>query len=149
MSKKRLPVSISIKNYGLYAKWSNSCSEFPKFLKFTKVIPARIEAEFGFIINVKGGKGQKLSYRIVHPVFIDDNNGEFAGDFVGDIPIRTNDWSAYIGDTLWDPVGDKIGDWRVIAELNGEIVADMVFKIVSDSTLYSDIIDEHKSDHIK
>ena len=40
----------------------------------------------------------------------------------------------YLGDTIWAPVEDKCGPWRMTIELNKRIVADKTFNISSSSS---------------
>ena len=103
----------------------------PEVKDFTLEIPATPGAEFGYILQIKKGKGKQIHFTIEHPPFLDDN-GEAAPPFTGDVYIRSNDWSFFLGDMVWEPVGDKCGDWRVIAELEGEVMADKTFRVRDD-----------------
>ncbi|MEL0642588.1 DUF3859 domain-containing protein, partial [Pseudoalteromonas aliena] len=38
----------------------------------------------------------------------------------------------YLGDTLWLPIVNKLGDWRMSLELNGKIIADKSFNVALD-----------------
>ena len=44
--------------------------------------------------------------------------------------MKTNDWDFYLGDTIWLPIEDKLGQWRMTLELDGEIIADKTFELV-------------------
>jgi hypothetical protein len=95
--------------------------------------PARVGIEFGYILNFKKAKGKLISYCIEHPPFL-DRNGEVAPSFTGEAYVRANDWSFYLGDTVWEPVEDKLGRWRLITELEGKTVGDETFTLVPDSS---------------
>jgi hypothetical protein len=49
-------------------------------------------------------------------------------------PRRVNDWNFYLGDTIWEPVADKLGTWRMTVESNGKIVADKSFELHADTS---------------
>lgn len=147
MAKKRNKIETKVLNHGLYAKWSNRCKELPRFLKYTKVIPARIEAEFGCIVEIKGAKNSEVTYTVEHPPFR-DAEGVVEPPFTGSIPIRTTTAQIYLGDTLWEPVEDKVGIWRFIGRLDGEIIADYRFDIVEDTGQYKELIDAHAEYHL-
>ena len=146
MAKKKQKIITKILHHGLYAKWSNQCKELPRFLKYTDTIPARIEAEFGCIIEVVGAKGQSISYTIEHPSFT-DSRGNPSPPFLGEIPIRSATFQAYLGDTLWEPIEDKIGIWRVIGRIGDEKIADFSFEIVPDTGQYGEVIEQYAHFH--
>ncbi len=147
MAKKRNKITVTTLNYGLYAKWSNRCRELPKFLKFTTKIPARIEAEFGYTLEIKGAKGKSICYEVHHPPFC-DNEGTVEATFTGEIAIHSNTFYTYLGDTLWEPIDDKVGIWRVVARIDNQVIEDKSFSIVADISLFSDLIEEHKNIHL-
>ncbi|MGM0442777.1 MAG: DUF3859 domain-containing protein [Fibrobacterota bacterium] len=147
MAKKKKPFSVETDVYGLFANWSNRCGELPAFLRFTRTIPARFEAEFGYILHFRGAKGLSVDYRVVHPPFR-NSSGDVEPDFTGSLPIRSNDYSVYIGDTLWLPLEDKTGQWRFISKAGGQLCEDMTFFVVSDTNRYRSLIDENANRHI-
>lgn len=147
MAKKRKSLIVKMESYGLYAKWSNRCKELPTFLKFTDTLPLRIESEFGFILHIKGAKGLSVEYVVEHPRIIDEK-GAVMPTFTGSIPIRDNDSRVYVGDTLWEPLSDKKGQWRVIAKLQGVTYGDKCFTVVDDPTLHQYLIDRNAHKHI-
>ena len=147
MAKKKKKCTVKIIHHGLYAKWSNRCRELPRFLKFTDIIPGRVESEFGCTIEITGGKGKFVDYTIEHPPLL-DSQGAVAPSFTGQIPLRANKDTVYLGDTLWEPLVDKLGKWRVIGKLDGEKIADFTFTIISETTLFDDIISAHALEHI-
>jgi len=58
---------------------------------------------------------------------------KFLPPFTGDVYVRSNEWQFFLGDTVWEPVADKCGTWRLIVELEGEIMADKSFQIVLEN----------------
>lgn len=147
MAKKRKALVVKMESYGLYAKWSNRCKELPKFLKFTDTIPLRIESEFGFILQVKGAKGLSVDYVVEHPKIVGEN-GKFMPTFTGEIPIRDNDSRVYVGDTLWEPLSDKMGVWRVVAKIDGYVYGDKSFTVLDDTSLHKELIDANAQNHL-
>ena len=124
--------SCKMISYGIYDGWDRESKSLPQILDFQRKIPARIGIEFGYILHFKKAKGKLLSYCIEHPPFL-SQHGEVAPPFTGQEYVRTNDWSFYLGDTVWEPAEDKLGIWRLITELDGRIVADETFTLVVDT----------------
>lgn len=148
MAKKKKELLVKTESYGLYAKWSNRCRELPLFLKFTDQLPLRVESEFGFILHIKNGKGLSVSYTVEHPPFKNEK-GIKEPSFRGEIPIRDNDFKVYVGDTLWEPLCDKTGIWRVVAKINNTVYEDKKFIISQDVTIHKELIDMHAGNHLK
>ncbi|WP_299668081.1 DUF3859 domain-containing protein [uncultured Psychromonas sp.] len=128
MAKKK-PV-IKMQTYGIHSKWEAKSKALPKVLEFTTNIPAQIDIEFGFIINIKNARGQKAYYCIEHPG-IYDADGSVRSAFTGEVHVTNNDWSFYLGDTIWAPIDDKCGPWHMTITLNDQIVADKTFNVSS------------------
>lgn len=147
MAKKRKALVVKMESYGLYAKWSNRCKELPKFLKFTDSVPLRVESEFGFVLHIKGAKGMAVEYVVEHPKIVGED-GKLMPTFVGEIPIRDNESRVYVGDTLWEPLSDKKGVWRVVAKIEGTVYGDKRFTVVDDLSLHKDLIDTHAETHL-
>jgi hypothetical protein len=147
MAKTKKEIIVKTEHYGLYAKWSNSCETLPKFLKYTTEIPARFEAEFGFTLLIKNGKNRSVDYTVIHPPFRDEN-GNIEPPFTGSLPIRKSPFRVYVGDTLWEPIEDKIGTWRFIAKIDNKIVEDKTFNIVDNTGLFEELITKYKNNHI-
>lgn len=55
--------------------------------------------------------------------------------FEGTEYIKNNDWHFYLGDTLWQPINNKIGDWRMTIELNSKIIADKTFSVYEQEAM--------------
>jgi hypothetical protein len=126
MAKSNLISSIT--SFGIYDKWNEKSKDLPKITKFTTDVPAEIDIEFGFIINIKKGKGKKITFCIYHPN-IPDKKGSVMPPFTDDVYIRDNDWSFYLGDTIWAPIENKVGDWRMTIEYDGQLLADKTFNV--------------------
>ncbi|WP_438865475.1 DUF3859 domain-containing protein [Neptunicella sp.] len=122
---------FEILSYGIHSKWDAESKALPKIRQFTTEIPAQIDIEFGFVINIKKAKGSKVRYCIYHPD-IPDEDGIPMAPFDGEEYIRSNDWDFYLGDTIWPPIQNKLGDWRMTLELDGNIIADKTFEVVAD-----------------
>lgn len=119
-------------SYGIYDGWDRESKALPQILDFRREVPARIGIEFGYILNFKKAKGKLLSFCIEHPPFL-NKHGEVAPPFTGEEYVRTNDWHFYLGDTVWEPAEDKQGTWRLITELEGQVVADETFTLTEDT----------------
>ena len=91
-------------------------------------MPAVVDIEFGLIVNIKGAKNQQLDFCIDHPGILDDQ-GERRPPFDGSEYIKANDWNFYLGDTIWLPLEDKLGKWRMTVELGGKLFAAKVFNV--------------------
>ncbi|TWU40864.1 DUF3859 domain-containing protein [Novipirellula artificiosorum] len=126
---KRKP-EIRMRSYGLYAHWDAESKELPRFLHCTTRVEAKLGVEFGFVIRVKGAKNQRLEYCIDHPGIL-DSEGKRRPPFGGSLYVKQNDWNFYLGDTVWEPVGDKLGAWRMFVELDGVVVAEKTFEVYS------------------
>ena len=124
---KRKP-EIRIKSYGIYSNWDAETKELPQIAEFTTRVRAQLDVEFGFVVNIKGAKNRPLEYCIYHPD-IPDRAGVVRPPFDGTVYIKTNDWDFYLGDTIWAPVEDKLGDWRMTLVLDGKLIAEKTFEL--------------------
>jgi hypothetical protein len=124
---KRKP-NISMYSYGEYSTWDRESKEIPKILNFETKIKGEIGTEFGYVLHVKKGKGKKLTFKIDHPPFNDDD-GNLRPPFTGEQFIHSNDFQFYLGDCIWEPLKDKLGKWEVTTYYNGEVVANKVFEL--------------------
>ena len=102
--------------------------ELPKILEFTTEIPAKLDIEFGYILNIKKGRGEKITFQIEHPPF-KDSDGNIEPPFVGDVFVRTSDYNFFLGDTIWAPVEDKKGIWTLSIFWQGKTIAAKKFNI--------------------
>jgi len=119
---------VSIQSCGIYSTWDSKSKALPQIEQFTTNVIAKLDVEFGLIINIKKAKGEKLHFCIYHPD-ITDSNGEIMPPFEGVEYIKENDWQFYLGDTLWEPIENKLGDWRMTLTLNNKIIADKTFNV--------------------
>jgi hypothetical protein len=127
MAKKRQDVQLY--SYGLYDEWNRESKELPGLVKMTTEIEAALEVEFGYVLRIRGARNSKITFRIEHPPF-KDSAGEIAAPFEGELYVKTNDFRFFLGDTIWEPVADKRGDWRLITWLDGQLVADKTLTLV-------------------
>lgn len=124
----KLKADVSIIYSGIFSQWDNSSDELPRLLQATVHVPALIDTEFGFITRIKKAKNQILTYCIYHPD-IPDDDGNIRPPFEGEVFIKENDWRFYLGDCIWAPVNNKLGNWRMTLTLNGKIIAVKTFKV--------------------
>ena len=125
---------ITLQSYGIYSHWDSSSKELPQIQSFTNKVPAKLDIEFGLIVNIKKAKGEKLHYCIYHPD-IPDADGEVMPPFEGFEYVKDNDWHFYLGDTLWEPIANKTGNWRMTIELNGKLIADKTFTVFEQESM--------------
>ncbi|WP_413284484.1 DUF3859 domain-containing protein [Vibrio sp. MA40-2] len=119
---------ITMTSYGIYSTWDSKSKQLPKILDFTTEVPAEVDIEFGFILNIKKAKGKKIHFCIYHPG-ISSDEGEVMAPFSGQEHINNNDWDFYLGDTIWLPIENKLGPWRMVVELEGQVVAEKIFNL--------------------
>ena len=113
-------------HHGIYSQWDESSKQLPKLIEVTTDIPARENIEFGFVAKFKKAKGVKFSYTIYHPDILGDD-GIAMPPFTGEVYVKNNDWDFYLGDTLWMPLNDKLGHWRMVLEHDNIILAEKTF----------------------
>ncbi len=124
MAKKTPEVRLI--SFGIYTEWNAQSKALPKLLKRTLDVPCELDVEFGYIVNIKHAKNKELHYCIVHPNVCDEKQ-KVLPPFKGVEYIRQNDWRFFIGDTVWAPIQDKRGNWRITLTLDEKVVADEVF----------------------
>ncbi|RDV26806.1 DUF3859 domain-containing protein [Alteromonas aestuariivivens] len=127
---KHKPI-VELVSYGIYTKWDADNKSLPKIREFTTQIPAQLDIEFGFVVNIKRAKNARMRYCIYHPG-IPDESGQPMAPFDGLEYVRSNDWDFYLGDTLWEPLNNKLGNWRMTLELDGNVVADKTFCVEAE-----------------
>ena len=124
MAKRK--AEVRIRTYGIYTKWDSDSKDLPKVAEITTSVRAVVDVEFGFVVNIRGAKNRRLNYCIDHPGIL-DADGTRRPPFDGIVYVRTNDWDFYLGDTVWEPIADKLGDWHMFVELDGQVVAEKTF----------------------
>ena len=87
-----------------------------------------VDVEFGMVVNIVGAKNMPLDFCIDHPGIRDDQ-GKVRRPFDGTVYVKTNDWDFYLGDTIWEPIEDKLGKWRMTIELDGKLAAEKTFEL--------------------
>ncbi len=122
---KRKPI-IKMYSFGEYSQWERGSKELPKIIDFSTNIKAEIGTEFGYVLHIKNGKGKTVTFEIKHPPFT-DNEGNLRPPFTGEQFIRTNDFKFYLGDCIWEPLKDKLGEWELTTFYKGEVVAHKTF----------------------
>ena len=127
MAKKKADVSMH--SYGLYDGWDRDGKNLPGLIKITTEIEAALDVEFGYILRIRNARNSKITFRIEHPPFKDDA-GETAPSFDGELYVKTNDFRFFLGDTVWEPVADKRGAWRLITWLDGTLAADKTLMLL-------------------
>jgi hypothetical protein len=110
-SKKTTP-EVEIVSYGKYANWVRESKHLPELVELTEEVKAEVGVEFGMIIEIFKAKGRYLDFVIDHPPFHDEH-GNIALPFEGSYQIRSNPFSFFLGDTIWEPVEDKKGPWTM------------------------------------
>lgn len=131
MAKKKIKAEFF--SFGIYHDWDASAKSVPKIKKYTQIVPAIIDVEFGFVLKISSAKGKQLDYKIEHPPF-KDRHGNKMGDFIGHVKIKTNQYDFYLGDTIWQPIENKCGEWILSCSIDNKELARKVFTIVRDSS---------------
>lgn len=126
MAKKKY--SVELYSYGIYETWDRNSKELPKLKEITTEIPVEPNIEFGYVLKIKKAKGKKITFIMHHPPFLDES-GEIAPPFEGEHYINSNDWSFFLGDTVWLPYESKVGEWELITKLEGKIIASKKFNL--------------------
>ena len=127
MAKKRPEVVMH--SYGLYERWDRKSKELPKLVAMTSEIAAALDIEFGYILRIRNARNSRITFRIEHPAF-QDSSGQAAPPFEGGLYVKTNDYRFFLGDTVWSPVENKRGEWRLITWLDDEKVAEKTLVLV-------------------
>lgn len=125
---KRKP-EVEIHSYGLYEGWNRESRELPNPAAITSEIEAKLDIEFGYILRIRNARNCRITFRIDHPPF-KDSSGNTAPSFEGELYVKTNDYRFFLGDTVWSPIEDKRGVWRLITWLDDEKVAEKTLLLV-------------------
>jgi hypothetical protein len=121
--------AVEIHSYGLYDGWNRESKALPNLVAITSEITAKLDAEFGYILRIRNARNCRITFRIEHPPF-KDSSGKTAAPFEGELYVKTNDYRFFLGDTVWSPVADKRGEWRLITWLDDEKVADKTLLLI-------------------
>ncbi len=120
-----------MRSHGIYTQWDSAAKSLPRIAEVTCNIRAELDVEFGFIVNIRGAKNRRVNFCIDHPGIL-DTDGRRRAPFSGVEYVKTNDWDFYLGDTIWEPVADKLGAWHLSLELEGKIIAEKTFQLFVD-----------------
>lgn len=97
-------------------------NKIPALIKFTDTIHVAPGLEFGYVLKIEKAKGLKLRFKIDHPPF-KDSSGGVAPPFTGEVTIKKNIYSFFLGDTFWEPYNDKAGLWELTTWIEKKEVA--------------------------
>ncbi len=120
---------MRIISYGLYAEWDRDSDEIPQFIELATEIEAQIGVEFGMIVEITQAKGRYLDFLIEHPPFT-DAEGNIEPPFRGTFRVKHPVFEFFLGDTVWEPVEDKKGDWKLSILLDEEVLATKTIRLV-------------------
>jgi hypothetical protein len=121
--------TVEIYSYGLYDGWNRESKELPNLIAITNEILAELNVEFGYILRIRNARNSRITFRIEHPVF-KDSSGRMAPPFEGEQYVKSNDYRFFLGDTVWSPIEDKRGAWRLITWLDGAKAADKTLRLI-------------------
>ncbi len=96
MAKRSVVVDMT--SYGIYSTWDSKSKDLPK-IRVHHCWRFEIDVEFGYILNIKKAKGEKIRCCIYHPDITTDK-GEVLEPFDGEEYVGNNDWDFYLGDTI-------------------------------------------------
>jgi len=119
MAKKN--IESELYSYGIYSNWDRDSKKLPKLKKITDEIPLQLDIEFGYVIRIRGAKGKRIQYKIDHPPFPDEQ-GAPAEPFTGEYFINSNNYEFFLGDTIWEPIHNKKGEWTLTTWLDGKVL---------------------------
>ncbi len=111
-----------IRSYGRYTTWDRESKTLPELVDLTYEVKAEIGVEFGMIVEFEQAKGRFIDFTIEHPPFC-DVHGDIEPPFEGTIQIRSNPYSFFLGDTIWEPIDDKRGSWTMTVSIDGQKLA--------------------------
>ena len=131
---KRSP-TVEMTSYGVYSTWDSGSKDLPKIQDFTTTVTADEHVEFGFTVNIKKAKGERIQFCIFHPGIV-GKKGQMLDPFDGEEHINSNDWDFYLGDTIQllhptQGLESNLGEWRMEITLQGKIVAQKKFKVIA------------------
>lgn len=127
--KNNRPLEIELINYGKYSEWDRDAGNLPKFLELTQVVKAEMGVEFGMIVQIRKARGRYLDFLIEHPPF-NDEHGEPAPPFRDTFRVKHNPFHFFLGDTVWAPIEDKLGDWKLSILLEDQVLITRTITLV-------------------
>ncbi|MBN2166732.1 MAG: DUF3859 domain-containing protein [Marinilabiliaceae bacterium] len=130
MARKK--IQCDLYSYGIYSSWNHISKEIPKLIDITTNISIKPGVEFGYVLKIKGAKGKTLNYCIDHPP-MKDNNGKSLPSFEGTIFINSNDYTFFLGDTVWEPFKQMEGVWILTTKIDYKTIAIKKFTLFMDN----------------
>lgn len=128
--KNNRPLEIDLINYGKYSEWERDNNNLPKFEELTHVVHAELGVEFGMIVEIKKARGRYLDFLIEHPPFCNDQ-GEPEPAFRGTFRVKHNPFLFFLGDTIWAPIEDKLGDWTLSILLDDQVLITKTIALIA------------------
>ena len=127
-SKKPLP-QVEIISFGQYGRWDRKSRDLPELIELTDAVKVALDVEFGMIVEIWQAKGRYIQFRIDHPPFT-DQDGNIEPPFEGEYQIKTNPYRFFLGDTVWPPIEDKAGTWKLSIFMDGELLASKTLQLI-------------------
>lgn len=124
----------TIRSFGIYDDWDPDSKELPNIIEFTTKVPARVDIEFGMVVRIQKAKNRSIDFCIDHPGIL-DAEGKRRAPFEGSVYAKTNDWDFFLGDTIWEPIEDKLGTWTLWIAIDGQELARKAFEVVPEAKL--------------
>ena len=128
-SKKPLP-RIEIISFGQYTRWDRESKDLPELLELTDKVKADLDVEFGMIIEIWQAKGRYIQFQIDHPPF-SGKDGVVEPPFQGEYQIKVNPCQFFLGDTVWAPIEDKLGEWKMSIYMGEELLASKTIQLIA------------------
>lgn len=127
--KNNRPIEIDLINYGRYSEWDRDNESLPKFIELTDTVEAALGVEFGMIVEIRKARGRYLQFEIDHPPF-KDQDGNIEPPFTGTFRVKHNPFHFFLGDTVWDPIEDKRGYWKLSILLDDKMLLSKTINII-------------------
>jgi hypothetical protein len=124
-------IAASLKSFGRYERWSGRTKDVPQVVDFTEVIPSRVDVEFGYVLQISGGHGEVLRWEIDHPPWRDERGRPVAA-FRGEFHVRGNTFAFFLGETVWEPLGEKCGVWTLSTWHGERLLAQERFQVLAE-----------------
>lgn len=125
---------VQVRSFGIYEAWDGNQKQVPRLKTFTTEVPARIGIEFGYMLHIDHGRGQRLDFEIDHPPWL-NSSGDPEPPFRGSFYVRHNDFDFFLGDTVWEPWESKIGNWTLRTWHDGQLLAEKTFALIDPELL--------------
>lgn len=119
-------LQAELRSYGIYEPYDGT--HIPQIRSFTDQVPAIAGTEFGCVLEISGGRGAVLDWRISHPPF-KDRRGRPVPDFSGELHVRTKRYQVFVGDAVWEPVDECCGLWTVAVHHQGRLLVSQAFTV--------------------